>query len=107
MLAWLKVHDHRTKAPSCKKSVADRPGDPVYACLYEEVRVFHYAVPMKWWIFYRRVEGRWTLVNERIIASATADRFAPTSAPVPTRSEALPWRATGTQSLSTRHRPAR
>ncbi|KRA38034.1 hypothetical protein ASD81_04995 [Nocardioides sp. Root614] len=74
MLAWLKVHDHRTKAPSCKKSVASRPGDPVYACLYEESRIFSYAVPMKWWIFYRRLEGRWTLVNERIITSASADR---------------------------------
>lgn len=75
MLAWLKVHDHRTKPPACKKSVASRPGDPVYACLYEESRIFHYAVPMKWWIFYRKVDGRWTLVNERIITSASADRL--------------------------------
>lgn len=74
MLAWLKVHDHRTKPPVCKKSVASRPGDPVYACAYREATVYNYAVPMKWWIFYRQIAGKWTLVNERIITSENADR---------------------------------
>ena len=56
--------------PSCRKSVASRPGDTVYACR-AAIDVNQWEVDESWWLYFRKVDGRWLAVNKSIATSRT------------------------------------
>lgn len=66
----------RSATPECRKSVASRPGDTVYVCRAAERHLALAStvvtVPNEWWLYFRKVDGRWTAVNKRLASSRTA-----------------------------------
>lgn len=56
--------------PSCRKSIASRPGDTVYACR-AAIDVNQWEVDESWWLYFRKVDGRWLAVNKSVATSRT------------------------------------